>query len=356
MSPLPDSVEVGSLATLDPRFMHVFVVGPGEGEAIAVALANRAGWILADGCKSGAAESGLVEVLRRYRHPDEPILAYALTHPHLDHARGIVELCETYGDAIKVVALPRSRSAAVPSHVTSRRISGQKVARGIAALERLPATRLDLEVGASLPLGPGVVAQILSPPVNHTMDDPNDASAAILIQYGSAGVLLGSDLPTDTPSNSGWRGILASSPAASDVLVLKIPHHGSQTSHHDDLFRPHDGERAWVTTPFNNHHLPDLIEMTGLTWILARGRPVHLTSPPVSKHVQVPVAHPGRMSLAALRTRVEAKPIGIPLLDLAVETTPRAIQVKDSLWCFAVDDAGTLVSRWRGAAALEVTP
>jgi glyoxylase-like metal-dependent hydrolase (beta-lactamase superfamily II) len=102
VSPWPDSCELSSLTTLDDRWLHVFVIGPGEGEAIAVALPRGCGWLLVDGCTSGAGESGLVEVFRRYRRGDEPILVYVLTHPHLDHARGIVSLCEKYGPDIRL--------------------------------------------------------------------------------------------------------------------------------------------------------------------------------------------------------------------------------------------------------------
>jgi hypothetical protein len=50
--------------------------------------------------------------------------------------------------------------------------------------------------------------------------------------------------------------------------------------------------------------LPELVDMTGLPWLLERGRPVDLTAPPVSKHVQVPVPHPARIALMDLAARV----------------------------------------------------
>lgn len=359
MTAWPPSEELSKL-TRDPKLLYVFVVGPGEGEAFAVALPNAAGWLLGDGCRTSSGSSGLVEVLDQYRAAHEPILAYVLTHPHLDHARGIVELCEKYQDAIKLVAVtPPWEFGDVAAGSTSARIVAKQVEKGLERLRKLGnAKRVDLVAGAKLPLAAGVTADILTPPRTHSMTDPNDASAAIVINHGATRILLGSDLPTNTPAGSGWSGILTAAPHHADALVLKIPHHCSASSHCPDVFPVHQQARAWAATPFNGNDLPNLVELAGMHWILARGSPVHLTAPPVSKHVQVPAAHPARMPLSSLRSRVELKPTGIPLIDSgAVETTPvRATHARDSLWCFAVDAAGALVGRWRGRAALEITP
>ncbi len=96
-------------------------------------------------------------------------------------------------------------------------------------------------------------------------------------------------------------------PGLEDHALLKIPHHGSRTSHHPPLFTRHKRTRAWAATPFNSHDLPDLVEMSGLGWVLSRGEPVHLTAPPVSKRVQIPVVHPGVVSLATVKTRIAAR-------------------------------------------------
>jgi len=84
------------------------VLGPGEGEAVAIALPGAEGWLLLDGCRSGDRQIGRVDVLDRWRRADEPVHAYALTHPHADHAKGLVDLVEAYGST--TVRSPRGQS------------------------------------------------------------------------------------------------------------------------------------------------------------------------------------------------------------------------------------------------------
>jgi beta-lactamase superfamily II metal-dependent hydrolase len=358
---LPESLPVDELKALDPTSLYVFVVGPGEGEAIAIALPNAQGWLLLDGCRSGDGGIGLVDVLERWRRGDEPIHAYALTHPHTDHAKGIVELVEVYGPSIRVVAVTPPWAPPVPPRVTSQRIVVQQVRKGLDALEKLCATgaqRVDLVAGCVLRVSGPVLVSVHSPGPEDIMHatEHNERSAVIEVEHGEARVVLGSDLPTKTPHGGGWRAVLKARQALRDHLVLKIPHHGSRTSHASDLFQHHDRSRGWAVTPFNNHALPDVVRMDGLKWILDRGGPVHLTALPVSKSLQVPLTHPGVVSLASLQERVAKAPTRNPLLDTAAETTPRAVRTRDSLWCFAVDATGRMTGRWRGQAAIEVSP
>lgn len=362
---LPASEPIEKLDTLDPKNTYVFVVGPGEGEAIAIAFPDNSGWLLVDGCRSGDGTSGLVEVLEKWRRGDTPVHAYALTHPHTDHARGIVELAEVFGKAIRIVAVtPPWTVPTGPTQITSKRVIAAQVQKGLRALEKLCASgtskKVDLVAGCSLAITVGgTLVAVHSPTAAEVAagGDHNELSAVIEIVRGSSRVVLGSDLPTTTRGGGGWHALLGSHPGLAQHALLKIPHHCSSTSHHAPLFTKHAGTRAWSATPFNGQDLPDLVDMTGLHWILSRGSPVHLTAPPVSKHVQVPVAHPAAVSLGALRTRVQSRPTGNPTLDSgAVETTPRALSSRDSLWCFAFDAAGGISGRWRGSAALEVVP
>jgi glyoxylase-like metal-dependent hydrolase (beta-lactamase superfamily II) len=133
---LGPSRRCGDLARLDRSLLHVFVAGPGEGEAIAVALPDK-GWVLFDGCRASDGSIGLVDILDRWRVDGDPIHAYVLTHPHADHAKGIVELFERYHSDVRCIAVtPPLLVANERSTVTGRRIAGARVAKALERLER----------------------------------------------------------------------------------------------------------------------------------------------------------------------------------------------------------------------------
>jgi hypothetical protein len=294
---------------------------------------------------------------------DERVLAYALTHPHADHAGGVVELFERFGAVVDRVAItPLLISEPGPGATTGARIVSRQVAMALKALEKAVtngAMRVELVDGGDFCSHPEVSFAILSPlaaECSRPVTDANELSAVITVQYRSTLIVLGSDLPTRARhGQGGWTGVTGRRVGLGGHRLLKIPHHGSSTSHHAPLFSKHAGSRVWVVTPYNSSKLPNVTRMDGLAWIIARGRPVHLTAPPVSKAVQVPVSHPGQMSVDGLRERVAVKPTGIPLIDgRAIELTRRAVDAEDTLWCFAIGDDGAVVGRWRGRAALEI--
>ncbi len=361
---LPPAGPIADLKSLSSEKLYVFVLGPGEGEAIAVALPHASGWLLFDGCRSGDGGVGLIDVLEQWRRGDEPILCYALTHPHTDHAKGIVDLVEQYGSAIQTVAItPPWATPHASKQVTSQHNLARQVRDGLIALDRLcakSAHRIDLVTNAKLPTGGTTIKlRVLGPSRTRPKNEsPNDASAVVELTFGTAKIVLGSDLPTKTSrGKGGWSALCARHPGLGEHLLLKIPHHGSSTSHHAPLFQRHRRERAWPVTPFNSHSLPNVVRMDGLEWILRRGEPVLLTAPPVSKDVQVPVRHPGIVRRGDMAERIKKRPTKRRITSAgAIDATPVAIRTRDSLWCFQIDAGGRIDGRWRGDAALEIVP
>ena len=77
---------------LNRSLLHVFVVGPGRGEGIAVALPER-GWLLVDGATSDLGRPPLLEILERWKAGDDDRIEWALlSHPHDDHVDGFAEV------------------------------------------------------------------------------------------------------------------------------------------------------------------------------------------------------------------------------------------------------------------------
>ena len=83
--------------------------------------------------------------------------------------------------------------------------------------------------------------------------DENDISVAVTITVGNIGVLLGADLETRRDANRGWNAVLSSTTRSNQKSTLfKVPHHGSETGHHDGVWAEMlIDEPVAVLTPWN---------------------------------------------------------------------------------------------------------
>jgi hypothetical protein len=87
----------------------------------------------------------------------------------------------------------------------------------------------------------------------------NDGSVVLSVRAGTASVLLGADLEERNRPGLGWQAILDSGPVSAEKHDgFKVPHHGSSTGYHPDVWRqlvtPANG---WaVVTPYNRQRVP----------------------------------------------------------------------------------------------------
>ena len=65
--------------------------------------------------------------------------------------------------------------------------------------------------------------------------DPNELAVALWVEAGGKAILLGADL-LKGPAGCGWTAVLATFTADVPASVFKVPHHGSITGHHDDVW------------------------------------------------------------------------------------------------------------------------
>lgn len=380
-------MDLDALGALDRALLYVFVAGPGQGEGIAVALPG-AGWLLVDGCTTGAEGEGLplLEIVERWRASvDEPILAMVLTHPHQDHAAGFAELVEALDPRAIALAgtdlLSAARTAFETAKAASERGRIGAVHAAILAIDRWledhPGKLVALHQGAALPTEgtsasvvarapeAGILAAFLTEPGvrKRLKDEANHISVVLEIEHGAARVVLTGDLPryrtgTKTAVPSGWNQVLPVRPDLGKHAALKVPHHGSADAMHPGLM-PTDGtaDRAWAVTPYNSSRLPRVADMDGLPQLLDLLPSILLTGVPVSKRIQTAEPAPGIVRVAQLVSRYAAQRLGEPFLDGGIELTPGdACEPLDPIWAVAVDSAGAVVGRWRGRAALEVVP
>jgi hypothetical protein len=362
-------------ASLDRSLLHVFVAGPGYGEGIAIALPEQ-GWLLLDGCETRDGELPLVAILERWRQPDEPIDAVLLTHPHTDHAYGLRDLIEMAAPVrIGLTTSPtepelmfRAFGATAPGPAAQRdpRGAGQ-VLEGMLALRRrfdaAPQMLLALVDGTTIPLStPSVQAHVRAPDPALVEDrlsssppaDSNELSAVIELVFGATRIVLGSDLPTTSPSGrvlpGGWSAVMTRHPALGAHAGLKIPHHGSPTAFHTALMTAGTG-RAWWISPFNRGKRLPPTGPDGVPRLVGLNGEVALTAAPRRRDQQPRHPAPGIVPLAEF-SALFRPPAGAPASALLV--TPPALGALDPLWCGAFDDRGALRGRWRGERAFMV--
>lgn len=277
-----------------PGRLTVAVFGPGEGEAIVVALPDGRFGVL-DGCAENADPvAALIKQLDRERGDDWRFAFMGLTHPHEDHYAGLGRLLETYCDRIdQWWECPLGERQAHDLHALwVARKKGRKEYERNTDVDSLPRVLRAMEQAASksgkdyrtpvkdltlvedrladgsrvsamavgpaqadirrstLGLAQGAYAMGTGTPRSSYTIDPNYTSAAILIRWERAGVLLGGDLLGDEEGHLGWAAARQSR-AFDDrpVQVVKCAHHASVGAHDMELWerlRP----RLALVTPF----------------------------------------------------------------------------------------------------------
>lgn len=70
---LPAVRRLSDLVAIDRSLLYVFVIGPGRGEGIAVALPTS-GWLTIDGATSAAGRPPILEILDTWKAKDDRIL------------------------------------------------------------------------------------------------------------------------------------------------------------------------------------------------------------------------------------------------------------------------------------------
>jgi hypothetical protein len=107
---------------------------------------------------------------------------------------------------------------------------------------------------------------------------PNAYSTPVLVQWGTARIVLGADLPS-----AEWDAVLQATrkPDLADHGALKVSHHGSMGSVADELVRSVYRSAVATITPWHLGRglLPKLGVGGGVSWLLERRMGVGLTSP-----------------------------------------------------------------------------
>jgi beta-lactamase superfamily II metal-dependent hydrolase len=110
---------------------------------------------------------------------------------------------------------------------------------------------------------------------------PNNVAVVLWVQVADTRILLGSDLEESKNPNLGWQAIISSKVRAPVLAHLfKIPHHGSDTAHSDDVWNQMlVPSPIAMLTPFVRGHKP-LPSNTDIERIKAKTSEVYSTSRP----------------------------------------------------------------------------
>jgi beta-lactamase superfamily II metal-dependent hydrolase len=296
--------------------VEVSVFGPGFGECIVVHIgANE--WIVADSCVNTESKPVALEYLKRIGVDiATDVVIVAATHWHDDHIRGLGELfeackhsrfaCSTALNNQEWAALVeiyrgsvlgsglvemgrimaelkrRSNRGAIiaPAFCLTGRVLLERnddITAKITCLAPSDAAVATMQTRIREELMPKAKARRLCVPAL----GQNDSSVVISIRVGETSVLLGADLEEKRREGIGWQVILDGHPVNGDRFDgLKVPHHGSKTGYHPDIWSKLMLPEAWAAvTPFNRLSDP-LPTASDCERILNSTESAFITAPP----------------------------------------------------------------------------
>ncbi len=192
-------------ATMPGDNLRVSFLDVGQGDAILIQKGSQQ--VLVDGGPSPRAIT--LGLGSRMPFWDRSIDLLVLTHPHQDHLAGLVEVLRRYD--VEQVLYP-ALDYSSPLYDEWLRTIEEKEVKGIIG-----------RAGQRIALGGGLFMEVLSsrPAVGEDIDN---ASLVLRLDYGDVSFLFTGDIKKETE----WE--LVRERAGLSVTVLKVAHHGSDTS------------------------------------------------------------------------------------------------------------------------------
>ncbi len=291
--------------------MSLLVFGPGHGEAMVVILPDGSLGVI-DGCREPPGDP-VEEFVGAWLSaaPGRRISFVGLTHPHEDHYRGLGRLIEKHDRSIdRLWRTPLTDGLWARAYLQYAEYCEQNsdqvpVADDLAGLERVigvlegKGARLDVLAANKVMLRTRVDGRLVSvvslaPSVNDTdralrqlfeamrkqvrvRQDPNLTSAALMVTWGDARLLLGGDLVCEHGEFEGWTA--AAQHVRRPVQVVKASHHASGQALHWEILRDVESKLT-IVTPFRQAISSQPPRPEGIQQLLGLGQAVAITSTP----------------------------------------------------------------------------
>ena len=222
-----------------PARLRVSVLDVGQGDAILVRTPSGAD-ILVDGGPGGAVLRRLGDELPWY---DRSIELMVLTHPQADHVNGLVDVLDRY-DVRRVLAGPgQQQSAGYDAWLAGVKREGLRIETAAQ--------------GTSIDLGDGARLEVLGPDATEAADpEVNNTGAVIRVSWHDVSFLLTADIQAKAERALLDDGIDL------HATVLKVPHHGSDTSSTAEFLAAVAPQVSAVSTGKDNvfgHPRPDVV-------------------------------------------------------------------------------------------------
>lgn len=223
--------QIGTLPTLPaPRegCLNVYMLDVGQGDSLLLISPEGKTMLMDTGSEeqAQAVESSLRAL------GIETLDVLVLTHAHEDHAGSAIEL-------VKRVSIGKAY------------LGGDTAGYEENLLKQLSRRKVETEflwVGTEVDWSESCTVEVLSPFADRGMGEENDASAVIRVAFGGSSILLCADATVDTE-----KLLLALYPL--DHLrstVIKLGHHGSNTSSGEEFLRLVAPELALISVGENN--------------------------------------------------------------------------------------------------------
>lgn len=199
-----------TVATMPDDNLHISFLDVGQGDAILIQSPAHQD-ILVDGGPSPRAIS--LELGKKLPFWDRTIELMVLTHPNADHLTGLVEILRRY--KVKHVLLPDLDDDSPLYNEWLRLLKEKDIEHTIA------------QAGQQIDLGSGAVIEVLNPQIpllSGTESSIDNNSVVLRISLGKVSFLLTADIRREAELE------LIARRADLDSTVLKVGHHGSDTS------------------------------------------------------------------------------------------------------------------------------
>lgn len=259
---------------MEPDQIEVSVFGPGYGECILIHI-GAGQWIVVDSCVNSSGQCVALEYLRGLGYSADAIRLIVATHWHDDHVRGLSSLLDACSNATFVASLAMSAREFIAMALARRSIRATSTSSGVDEISRVYSLLRDggqtaikakahstifTASGTDLAHGYDCKITALSPSdrqLDTFLEDiaelvpditnsesrcisrgANHFAVVCLVQIGPISILLGADLEETANAQTGWTVIVKSELRPKEkAIIFKIPHHGSQNAHNEDVWK-----------------------------------------------------------------------------------------------------------------------